>query len=296
MTEQARCRLCLIGLPRTGKTTYIAALWAYLTSGLPEGEHRVTEFPDDPSYLHEIAGAWAAGKTMPRNSLGASDRIEFTVETPRGSQLTIVLPDLPGEVFKNALVRPMIDQDTADAVVGSDLLLLFVNAETAKTYTALGDYGLPSENEGANGGSPSGGAISAQRQEFSIADLDTDTLNAELVHRLAYLCRDRAMPDLLVVVSAWDVAASADQTPVDWLSSEQPMLAQLVEELSRSTRVGVVGISAQGANYEDNPAVTEQLSGERPWGCDEDGTKTDIAGPLRWYDEQPARRNREAES
>src|SRR4051812_41831597 len=105
MTAGSRFRLCLVGLPATGKTTYIAALWAYLTSGLPAGGYRVRQFPDDPLYLNEIAKAWAAGQKMPRNSLGASDRIEFTIESPNRTFITLVLPDLPGEVFRNAIIR-----------------------------------------------------------------------------------------------------------------------------------------------------------------------------------------------
>ena len=264
-------RLCLVGLPSTGKTTYIAALWAYLTSGLPEGSYRVTEFPADPSYLNQIARAWATGSAMPRNSLGATDLIEFTIETPTSGQLTVVLPDLPGEVFRNAILRPMIDDDTAKAVNGSGFLLLFINGETAQTYTAIGDF-AHAESE------------TTPRTDFAISDLDSDTLNSELLHRLTYLMRDQGLPPIAVVVSAWDAHHEVGVTPSDWLSREQPMLSQLLDEIGRSTSVAVIGVSAQGANYRDHPEITRELAQTRPWGCDASGTKTDIVGPLVWYD------------
>ena len=298
MTDTPRFRLCLVGLPATGKTTYIAALWAYLTSGLPAGGYRVTEFPDDPLYLNQIAAAWSAGEKMPRNSLGASDRIEFTIESPNGAWLTLVLPDLPGEVFRNAILRPMIDENTAEAVTGSDLLLFFVNGETARTYAALGDYDVPHQEGDHAGGVDSFDAIDVSltpdesgpreallaRQEFAIQDLDSDSLNTELLQRLAYLSRDRGLPPIVVVVSAWDAHENSGDTPKEWLKREQPMMAQLVEEFGRSVPVGTVGVSAQGGNYTDDPIVAQRLANERPWGCDEGGQRTDIAGPLLWYD------------
>ena len=304
MSSAPPLRLCLIGLPATGKTTYIAALWGYLTSGLPAGGYRVTDFPDDPSYLNQIAAAWAAGDPMPRNSLGATDRIEFTIETPTGTAITLVLPDLPGEVFRNAILRPFIDEDAAEAVTGSDLLLVFVNGEKARTYSALGDHDVPPPNEidddatsGADttedgtdatepgtGGSSPDTAKTPERKEFSVQDLDSDTLNTELLQRLVHITRDTGLPRLAVVVSAWDAHHASGDKPADWLAREQPMLSQLVDEVSRAVPVGVVGVSAQGANYSDDPAVIEKLANERPWGCDEAGERTDIAGPLIWYD------------
>lgn len=307
MTPLVPLRLCLVGLPDTGKTTYIAALWGYLISGLPPGGYRVTEFPDDPAYLSQIAAAWAAGDPMPRNSLGASDRIEFTVQSPSGAKVTLVLPDLPGEVFRNAILRPFIDEDTAEAVTGSDLLLLFVNGEKAKTFTALGDFEViaasgpdaeigsaPDSLQGSADDAPSNPAepgeafpaIAAEpaRKDFAIQDLDSDTLNTELLQRLVHLTRDTGLPCLAVVVSAWDAHRNSGDTPSQWLAREQPMLSQLIDELSRATPVGVVGVSAQGANYVDDPNITSKLADERPWGCDQDGNETDIAGPLLWHD------------
>lgn len=301
MTEASQFRLCLIGLPATGKTTYIAALWGYLTSGASPDGYRVTELPNEVHYLNEIARAWIEGKTMPRNSLGATDRIEFTVESPGGSSITILLPDLPGEVFRNAVIRPSIDEDAAEAVTGSDLLLLFVHGEKAKTFSALGDYQVPAteqrdsgvpaspveqpESDGlsADTSTPVGGQDS-MAIEFAIEELDSDTLNTELLHRLVYLTRHTGFPPTAVVVAAWDAHEESGDTPAEWLAREQPMTSQFLEELGHSVATGVIGISAQGANYKDNPSILEKLASERPWACDEGGNRTDIAGPLLWYD------------
>ena len=62
------------------------------------------------------------------------------------------------------------------------------------------------------------------------------------------------------------------------------MTWQYIDELRRTTRIGVVGISAQGADYDDDPKVHHKTAYERSWGRDVNGNMTDIAGPLLWHD------------
>jgi hypothetical protein len=284
MTEPIPFRMCLIGLPATGKTTFIAALWAFLRSGQPPDRYRVTKVPENPAYLNAIAKAWTERAEMPRSSPGMASQIEFTIEVPSGDPVTVVLPDLPGEVFLNAIRRPSIDEEPADAVTSSDLLIVFVNGQTARTVANLGDQETPAETspeapsppDGADGPNPTG-------TEFVIGDLDSDTLNTELLQRLVCLMRDQPTPPIVVVVSAWDVLVGLGQTPEQWLKHEQPMTWQYIEELRRTTIIGVVGISAQGADYSDDPNIVRKSSKERAWGCDGDSNRTDIAGPLLWY-------------
>lgn len=286
MTRPAPFRIALVGLPATGKTTYIAALWAYLRSGLSETKYRVTRVPDDTTYLNVIAKAWSERKDMPRNSPGATDRVEFTIEVPNRDPLTVVIPDLPGEMFLNALRRPSIDEIPAEAVTSCDLLLLFVNGKTAKTFAPLGDHEATDENETEPPQSAEDATADNTQapNEFAIDDLDSDTLNTELLHRLGYLLRDHPRPATVVVVSAWDVVDGTAESPEEWLKHEQPMTWQYIDELRRTTRIGVVGISAQGADYDDDPKVHHKTAYERSWGRDVNGNMTDIAGPLLWHD------------
>jgi len=307
-------RLCLLGLPKTGKTTYLAALWSCLRSGLAEDRYRITELPGDTAYLDAISYAWAAGDPMPRSSPEVSDHIEFTIEAPARPPLQVVLPDLPGEVFLNAVRRPVIDEGPGAAVLSSDLLLLFVNCQTAKMFEPLGDHPVDAvetaeppapANEGNIDGPDSttpkpddagdgpGGELdppAPRFREFDIGALDSDTLNCELLGRLEDLFGDETFPPLLIVLSAWDMyVGEPDLIPDDWLRDHQPMLWQHIEELRRTMTVGVVGVSAQGADYKDHPDIVEVDVKARSWGSDSDGRKTDVAGPLLWYHDLPSR-------
>lgn len=315
-------RLCLLGIPKTGKTTYLAALWSYLRSGLPEDQYRITELPTHTAYLDAISYAWAAGDPMPRSSPEVSDHVEFTIEVPDLPPLQVVLPDLPGEYFINAVRRPVIDEGPGNAVLNADLLLLFVNCRSAWMFEPLGDHPAdpdaaaeppPPANEwnvnpadadatDVEFGDPppldgddqatDGDATTPKFQEFDIGALDTDTLNYELLERLGHFLADSGFPPLLIVVSAWDIYAhdpdpDPDLTPETWLRDHQPMLWQHIQELRRTMTIGVVGVSAQGADYQDQPEIVEADPQMRAWGTDPEGGKTDIAGPLIWYHALP---------
>jgi hypothetical protein len=309
--DQAPLRVCLIGLPGTGKTTYIAALWAYLRSGLDDTKYRVLQVPEDTTYLNLIAKAWLERRDMPRSSPGVST-VEFTIQCPDGQATTVVVPDLPGEMFLNAVRRPAMDTGAAAAIVSSTLLLVFVNGQKATTFAPLGDQEPPNGGdqdrdldddedtpfeedlpESALSGFEIGIAGDADEPEmtdhtralpeFQISDLDSDTLNTELMQRVVYLLRDRRLPPIVVVVSAWDVLDQTGKTPEQWLAHEQPMTWQYIDELKRQTHVGVIGVSAQGADYGDNPQIHQTSAKDRAWGRDAQLNKTDIAAPLLWF-------------
>jgi hypothetical protein len=254
---------------------------------------------------------------MPRSSPEVSDHIEFTIEVTNLPPLQVVVPDLPGEYFLNAIRRPVIDEGPGNAVLDADLLLLFVNCRSATLFEPLGDHPAapdatveppPPANEWlANPDNASDADLNermapgeAQQQvgtdgidprfrEFDIGALDTDTLNYELLERLEHLLGETGFPPLLIVVSAWDVYADGPVlTPEDWLRGHQPMLWQHLQELRRTQTIGVVGVSAQGADYQDQPSIVELDPRARAWGTDHDGGRTDIAGPLLWYHSLPS--------
>jgi hypothetical protein len=292
----------LVGLPATGKTTYIAALWAYLRSGLDDSKWRVLEVPEDTTYLNLIVQAWLDRKEMPRSAPGV-DTVEFTVQTPGGQPTTIVVPDLPGEMFLNAVRRPAIDTVPATAVTESDVLFIFVNGQRASTFAPLGDQEPPDEafdedeeveeieDEGAGTDEEHTEAEAGDTpplREFVISDLDSDTLNTELLQRVLYLRRDQAPPPVVVVVSAWDVLDVTGKTPEEWLKDEQPMTWQSIVELRTRTTVAVIGVSAQGADYDDDPTIHQTPTRDRPWGRDGDLNKTEITGPLLLFSKMTA--------
>lgn len=284
-------RLCLVGLPETGKTTYIAALWAYVNAPGPADRYHVVHPPEDAKYLTEIADAWVKGLDMPRNDSTKAPQVSFGIGAAGKPELEFRLPDLRGEVFKTLVTKFQTDQPTIDLLAGADVLLFVVSARNSTTFAALADmeFAVPPEGE--------------PEPDVILDDLDTDFLNTELLQKLCYLYADAELPPIVILVSAWDrmedawdaeaaLAASEGRapdslpaSPQEVLAHIQPGFAQFVDEIARTTRVAMVGLSSTGGDVKQDPSILNRNLDERSYAVDGGGARTHIAQWLDWFEE-----------
>lgn len=270
-------RLCLLGLPQTGKTTYIAALWAYVTAAGPPDKYRVVKAPADATYLNAIAEAWANGLDMPRNAPGADSRIEFEIGAEGRTNLAFRLPDLPGEVFRRSISLSRLPREVYDWLLESDVLLFCVNADTSNQYVPADGHILPGPNPtpGPDGKFP----------DLNVEEADTDSLNSDLLQRIRYIFRDRTMPPIVLMVTAWDTVDGLGLTPPAWLATNQPQLAQLLDEAGRTGSIEVMGVSAAGGDPSQDEKVLEAKLDKRSWAKTAASPKrTNIAEWLTWFE------------
>jgi Double-GTPase 1 len=268
-------RISLVGLPSSGKTTYLAALWAYLKPSDDPAAFRIASWPENRAYLQKIADDWFAGRPLDHTPTGLVGEIDFSVKAEGQPELRIQIPDLSGEVYKRAVAYRLIEQAVVDELIESNFILLFVSAIEAKTPICLTDLG-----HGVDGAHNELGAV-----DFDAENLESDWLNADLLQIVLALLReaDRTAPPVTVVVSAWDTVQSLHLTPDAWLRRTQPALAQLIRELARTTPTFIVGISAQGGDYATDPDITRADPHARAIVQVNETVNADITAPLRWF-------------
>ncbi len=284
-------RLCLVGLPDTGKTTYIAALWAYVNSSGPPERYHVVRPPGNAKYLTEIADAWVRGQPLPRNDSTDTPQISFGIGAEGQRDLEFALPDLRGEVFKTMVTKFQAGLTIIDLLTDADVLLFVVSAKNARTFGALAEVGWDPPPEGE------------PEPDVDLEELDSDFLNTELLQKLCYLYAETVMPPVVVVISAWDrmvdAWAAEEQLaeaegrepqstplpPVDVLAHIQPEFAQRIAEVARASPVHIIGLSSTGGDPEANPALLEQPLDERPYSIDGEGVRTHIDQWLVWFAE-----------
>jgi hypothetical protein len=266
-------RVCLAGLPGAGKSSYIVALWAYLGAGPSGDSYRITGYPEQIAYLKELADRWFNGQKLDRNTPGTIRDVEFRLAAPGRQDIDVAAPDLPGEAFKQAVTARRIDREIADLVVGSDLLVFFVNAKHAQAFHPLAEI-PPGEDSDPEKTIP-----------FDPSELDTDILQSDLIQQIRYLIRDRDhAPIVAVIISAWDLCVQSGMSPEEWLADSQPMFAQVLRELARTTSTAIFGVSAQGDDYEANPEIIQTPPLERVFLVDSAGVRSnDITRPFQWY-------------
>jgi hypothetical protein len=89
---------------------------------------------------------------------------------------------------------------------------------------------------------------------------------------------------LAVVISAWDVVAQPQPSPLEWLKRERPLLHQFLASNGGSFKFKVYGISAQGGDVTgDKRQQMLQLTPSKRIICVEETTPTsDLTAPLVW--------------
>lgn len=269
--------LCLVGLPGAGKTTFLAAFWAAVRDASEVGSCKITRWPKDAKYLQKIANEWFEGKVVERNPSSSMEPIELDVRSTAGTEFSLRIPDLSGEAFRDAAADRQIDPHVAALVADSELLLFFVSAATATVPISLADLTIDYDEDAT----PDEDVV-----EFDAKELETDLLNGELLQLLPGLTSTpEKPPPMVVIVSAWDTVDALGLKPTEWLDKEQPMFAQLLAEYRRNAPVGVIGMSAQGADYDKDPTVNRKPPAERPLVVTDHTRSTDIAAPLAWFDD-----------
>src|SRR5437016_344361 len=89
----------LVGLPDTGKTTFLAALWHVLESGETASALTLRASPSDSTYLNEIRQSWERAEPVRRTPAASIEDIVLQLQLA-DRELDLAVPDLSGENYR----------------------------------------------------------------------------------------------------------------------------------------------------------------------------------------------------
>lgn len=266
----------LIGLPHSGKTTFLAALWHLLTSGEMRSLWVLDHLDGDNQYLETIVGAWRSGDEVPHTSMQSECTVVIHVRNQTsGDRFALSFPNLSGESFDmQCLVRRCKPEYVQRINVGGGILL-FINANKPTDGITILDLGeLGNTDEPPESKSWSAKMIPEQ---------------VRLVELLQFATRrpfERRKRRIAIVVSAWDTVLTPRPSPEDWLARERPLLHQYLASNSLVWRHRVFGVSAQGGDVKraDRKAALLELTPSKKIECvgPEVESPHDLMCPVRW--------------
>ncbi len=209
-------RNLVIGLPESGKTTFIAAFWHIVESEDVPSALRVKQLTGDRAYLNRLREAWLrcepVGKTLP-----ADETIVRMLLEDRASQGTseLLLPDIAGETFNDQWVNRRWTKGFDELVLAADGALIFVHPNEINepiridTVNAQADHIRRVRNDGG-AYAPTVAQIVAEPTP-TIWNAASAPTQVQLVDLLQFLIWRRAgrVLNLAVVVSAWDLVRGA---------------------------------------------------------------------------------------
>jgi hypothetical protein len=234
-----RRSVVLLGGPDSGKTNFIGRLWSALDAR--KGALVAVEQPDDIRFVLDTADHLFQGHFAPRTQLQDGRRdFEVTVAPPSGdAQADIVIPDVHGELWREAVVSSEIPVEWMKELQSADGALLFVRVGSDLNVRPL-DWVV------------SRALLQKVGKPEDQTKLPTQVMLCELVRFLERSLKKRpdgTNPRLSLVVAAWD-AVDADkfaQGPVAYIKREYPMLAgKLADTQTLDTKV--FGLSIVGGD------------------------------------------------
>jgi len=264
MTRSSSIVIC--GLPESGKTTYLAALWHVLTvlTDEPCKLKLASKKYDEYTYINKLHDAWLQGHRQLRTR-SSTEKIGLNLTLPSGGIIELIVPDVAGEDFKSLWSERHCTRDLAKSLQAREGLLLFINIDTlnkprdatvaAKVHTRIGVAAtkavqdsievdadrIPDENNTAMGSRPS----------FVADDAADDTKLVDLLHTLARGALRSPNRRIAIILSAWDLLADDGRTPDVVLRDELPLLNGYLHKSDNGWETEVFGVSAQGGDFYD---------------------------------------------
>ena len=119
---------CFIaGLPKAGKTTYIAALWDIIQRRQGDFDLQFTTNPENATYLNEIWEYWVKMENIERSKTPAPDDIKINVSRKTdGLEMELSIPDFMGEQFQKIIDRTL-PENIKGWIETSDRMLYLIN-------------------------------------------------------------------------------------------------------------------------------------------------------------------------
>jgi hypothetical protein len=236
----------IIGLPGSGKTTFLAALWHLLDAGEVSSKFVLDKLVGDHTHLNMIVDAWRRCEEVPRTSMAAEAKVSIHVRETATEQTAVLhFPDLSGESFERQLSTRSCTCEYVEGFEGSGGILLFVTADRSSDGMAILDVSsvIPGED------------VLEQledHREWAPEMVSMQVNLVDLLQFLQYLPFRRGIRRVAVIVSAWDVVETPDLEPAHWLERELPLLYQFLISNPNSFEFQVYGVSAQGGDVKSD--------------------------------------------
>jgi len=272
--------ISIVGLPGSGKTTFLAALWDGVSRPVSPDQLTLESLPEERKYLTEIHERWLSCKPTPYTRQGQGvTSLRLSLRAGDQPPFELVIPDIAGEAFNELWEKRSWSDGLRDISAAAGGLLVFIHAGDIVTMHPLViEAELPAEH-------------ATEAEEDAEAPIPWDPATAptqikviDLIQSITGL-HGPSTPPLAIVLSAWDTAESEGVEPAEFLAMKMPMLAQYLKANSRMEH-HIFGLSAQGGDVEADDEA-ERLRKIAPPAArvkvvDGSSASSEIARPLSW--------------
>jgi hypothetical protein len=301
-----------MGLPESGKTTFLAALWHLLTNKKVAVRLKLEKLAaEEAPYLRAIATRWAQAKKQERTFQSGNKTIKLTLKSAGGEVFDLTFPDIAGEAFSQMWETRECTIAVAEALRATGVLL-FIHVDKIRPPGWIADDAALAEGLNVAPGKadaaarpdapenvPTGASAEAPVESQANGTVKWKPESSPTQVQLVDMLRCLQVPPLnigprrlAVVLSAWDKVEDDEVSPEQFLALHLPLLHQYLEHgFTDGWSHRTFGVSAQGAEYDDAKGAPSaeadrmrdmEVPSQRIKVVVGDATSHDLTEPVNW--------------
>ncbi|WP_211441235.1 TRAFAC clade GTPase domain-containing protein [Collimonas humicola] len=245
--------IVIIGLPESGKTTFLAALWHLIMERDVETILRFhTLRAGDATHLNEIAARWRDAKVQDRTAVGGTRLVSMNLVDESDRPVRVTFPDVPGEAYRRMWEDRDCESEIAE-ILQAGGVLLFIHSDTIRPPKWVVDEVALSKSLGLN-------VLEGEAVEWHPRLAPTQVQLVDLMQLLRTPPLDVGPRRLAIMLSAWDKASGEGLTPQEYLNTKLPLLAQYLRRGADGWVWRTYGLSAQGGDYDSVEVDAEPMA------------------------------------
>ena len=285
-----RATVAFLGFPRTGKSTYLGALWQ-LAQDPAESTIVERDVTGDRSYLQTLGEQVARGEEIDRTELESVEGMQLTLGLESGD-VTVHVPDLGGETLRLLVEDRLWHSRLQETLAASHGIVLFLHPEKLRLPMTIqvadeilaGGHSTNQDDRGeAEIDRNRDQSAETKPERFSVAAACTAARCLDALENVLMYQRARWRVRLAIVISAWDTVDGAP-TPAHWLTDRVPAVASFLGANVDMVEWSVYGVSAQGGALPTDKDRLLALGSvrKRVFAQGANGEAVPVVEPLRW--------------
>jgi len=276
----------IVGLPASGKTTFLAALWHLVhAEEVPTRLRFGSLSGDDFAYLNLITKQWRSATEQVRTKIAGMKSVSMNLLDAEDRAVRITFPDVPGEEYRRMWEDREIDQDLANTLSRGNIMLL-LNGNRIRRPAWVTERAALEKIVGEPVGNP-------EPETWHPKYAPTQVQLVDLLQQIRQPPLDDGPRRLVVMIGAWDKAEGEKLRPESFLHAKLPLLAQYLTSGRDAWDWRVYGVSAQGGEYDETKTDAAprkdaarlrdlDLPSERIRLVFDDEESHDLTEPLEW--------------
>lgn len=276
MKQMTENNYVLIGLPQSGKSTFIAALWYVIESKELENSLIIEGMPEEREYLNNLRDTWLSFKDFERTKVDNKHQITLRVTNESNSNISVLkFPDVSGEMYKIQFENRKLDLKYLELIQSANGIILFINPDHMLAPQLISNIDLCIGSEPLQIGMD-------KAKKWEHKDTPTQVILIDILQMILFNINQSLK--VAVIVSAWDVINNKIKiSPSKWVEDNLPLLFQYLNANNSLIKFTFWGLSAQGGNYSECKNELElKTPSERIMVQTEAERSNDITLPIKW--------------